>query len=204
MLLYHHCIPVSQVVYQRIFADRSFTDQDFKDAVSWLERKVGFYPLFLAVGSAEEDIRMTGYHIQWARIAGTEITGKAPDGHNTWKHMLKKSGEHENYALFSFEHVDGIFTDYDYWHCVLNSSHCNYLIPQYIQQRIFKPSWKPAGWFRKAEDHPHTVQLVSESLDLPDAKRVWVRNKEAKRYLQSLGFSNVEVHRISLEGKTNR
>ncbi len=34
-------------------------------AYGWLADRLGFWPLFLAVGETEEDRRVTGYQMQW-------------------------------------------------------------------------------------------------------------------------------------------
>lgn len=177
MLQYHHCRSLDSAVYGRVEASPEHADQDFKDAYSWLEKEVGFYPLFLAVGTTDEDIRMTGYQNQWRKILS--------DGPND--------------VLFSFEKVEGVFMDYGYWHLVLNSSHKNYQMTDYEKRLIFKPSWPKLKWLKNVEKKPSSVQLVTRSLHLPDAKRVRVRNQQTKKLLEFRGFENVEVRRIILE-----
>jgi len=76
MLQYHHCRSLDSAVYGRVEASPEHADQDFKDAYSWLEKEVGFYPLFLAVGTTDEDIRMTGYQNQWRKILSDGLNGK--------------------------------------------------------------------------------------------------------------------------------
>jgi hypothetical protein len=181
---------LESVVFGEMKADPKHSDKDFKDAYRWLEKEVGFYPLFLAVGSTEEDVRMTGYQNQWRRLLST-----GPDG-NTYR----KKGDFPNFVLFSFENVEGIFTDYAAWHLVLNSSYNNYQITEYEKRLIFKHSWVRSRLVRKARKEHHSVQLITPKLYLPDAGRVWVRNQETKKGLESKGFENVKVKRLSLEG----
>ncbi len=189
MLLYHHCRSLDSVVYGEVRANSEHSEPYFKDAYSWLERKVGFYPLFLAVGASEEDIRMTGYQNQWRRILSDSSDGKE----------YRERGEFPNDILVSFENVDGIFMDYGYWHLVLNAGYKNYQMSDYEKRLIFKPSWSKSKWLKKAKKDPHSVQLVTSSLYLPDAKRILVRNQQTKKLLESSGFENVEVRRLILE-----
>lgn len=189
MLQYHHCRSLDSVVYGKVKADFEYSDPDFKYAYSWLEKEVGFYPLFLAVGTTEEDIRMTGYQNQWRRLLS-----KGPNGKE-----YTKGGEFPNDVLFSFENVDGIFMDYNNWHLALNAGYKNYQITDYEKRLIFKPSWPTSKWLRKAKKTPHSVQLVTQSLYLPDSQRIWVRNQQTRALLISMGFENVETKRLLLE-----
>ena len=191
MLLFHHSMDLDEVVLGEIQGNPNFSDPEFKNAYLWLEREVGFYPLFLAVGGTEDDIRMTGYQDNWRiRTSYTYVNGKIK-GH------YRKAGEFPNVILFSFEDIDGIFMDYDYWHLVLNSSNKN--ITDYEKRLIFKPSWTKAKWLRKSSEYPHSVQLVTSKVVLPKAARIYVKNKKTKKSLENIGFSNVDVKRITLE-----
>ena len=183
MLLYHHCANIKAVKYDEIKPEPKYSDKYAKDAYSWLEKKVGFYPFFLAVGKTEEDLRMTGYQNQWRKLISQK-----PEGNE-----YVKKGEFRNDILFSFENLEGIFTDYDYWHLVLCASHKNYQMTNYEERLIFKPSWSKSKWLREAIKNPHSIQLITNCLDLRKSKRVWCRNKETKKYLEGLGFRNVEV-----------
>ena len=72
MIQYHHCRSLDSVVYGTVEASSEHADEYLKDAYSWLEREVGFYPIFLAVGTTNEDIRMTCYQNQWKRRFGAD------------------------------------------------------------------------------------------------------------------------------------
>ena len=196
MLLYHHNRSLESVIFGEVKANPEHSDPEFKDAYSWLERQVGFYPLFLADGTTEDDIRMTGYQSQWAKVNGSEIVGRRKDGSYIQRYILRKKGEFPNYVLFSFEEVDGVFTDFDYWHIPLNSIMNGYEVTDYERRLTLKPSWPKSKWLRKAKKDPYSVQLVTSTLYLPDAKRVWVKNKQTKIQLESMGFENVEVKRL--------
>lgn len=163
MLQYSHCRSLSSVVHGEIKANPRYAEKDFKKAYSWLEREVGFYPLFLAVGTTYEDLRTTGY--------------------------LDNS---EN-VLFSFEEVQGVFMDFITWHIALNSRHNNYKLTDYERRLIFKYSWSKSKWLAKAKKEPGSVQLVTPKLDLTAAKRISVKSNKIKRVLTSLGFNNIEV-----------
>lgn len=90
-LLYHHSRSIKGVSYGEVNADPQYTDPlGFKGAYDWLAGEVGFYPLFLAVGSTKTDLKMTTY-----------------------------DDEEEN-VLFSFGDVEGSLMDFDYWHIALS------------------------------------------------------------------------------------
>lgn len=186
MLLYHHCRSLESVVYGEVKPNPHFSDEFLKRAYSWMEQQLGFYPLFIAVGEAEEDIRMTGYENQWRRIVSKSQK----------KTKYRTAGEFPNEVLFSFSNLEGVFTDYDYWIMVLNTEYKNYQVTDYEKKLLFKPSWNKAKWLRRARERPHTVQLVIPKLYLPDAEHIWVRNKKTKKQLEKIGFEGVEVKRL--------
>lgn len=193
MLQYHHCIDLEKVVFGEIKGNPKYSNfnsdvEFFKESYLWLEKEVRFYPLFLAVGTTEEDIRMTGYQNQWAKLL---VESKD-------RNEYRKKGEFPNYVLFSFQNIEGIFMDYDGWHLVLNASYKNYQMTNYEKRLIFKRSWSKSKWLRKTRKQ-HSVQLVTSKLYLPFADRIWVRNKKTKTILENMGFRNVEVKRILLE-----
>ena len=114
-LLYHHCMPLEQVVFGKIDADPKFTESggnfgDDRKAYRWLENEVGFYPLFLSVGDNKEELYMKGYFNQWRRVIE-----ESKDGNK-----YRKKGEFPNEVLFSFEEIDGVFSDFLKWYTVLN------------------------------------------------------------------------------------
>src|SRR3989344_5041028 len=186
--LYHHSRPLKSVVYGRVEASPEHADKYSKDAYSWLEKEVRFFPIFLSVGTTDEDIRMTGYQNQWRRILSEGRDGK----------LYRKKGEFPNDVLFSFENINGVFMDYDYWHLVLNASHRNYHLTNYENRLIFKPSWSKSRWLSKVKQNPHSVQLVTSKLYLPNANMIWVRNKQTERLIKSMGFKNTRVRRLLL------
>lgn len=189
MLLYHHCRDLRSVVYGEVKPNPKYSDPFYRDACLWLEKEVGFYPLFLAVGVTDEDLRMTGYQNQWRKILSESPKGKE----------YRKKGDFPNDVLFSFEKVDGIFMDYDHWHLVLNAGYKQYNMNEYERRLVFKPSWPASQWIRKAKKNQHTVQLVTRQLYLPDAQRILVRNEKTKKTLRLMDFENIEAKRLLLE-----
>jgi hypothetical protein len=138
----------------------------------WLEKQVGFYPLFLAVGTQRDDILQTAYHVQWHRC-----------------------GEPLNYVLLSFRDVpDPVFVDEQAWFCVLNSSHCDYRIGPGIRKTLLKRSWTRSRWMRWSKKR--SAYAVVRSLNPKDADRVWVRNRTTGDLLLKEGYRNVSVHRM--------
>ena len=185
-MLYHHCRSLDSITYGEVRANPKYFDPDFKDAYIWLKEEIGFCPLFLAIGTTNDDILMTGYANQWRRIISEGPNGKE----------YRKKGEFPNNVLFSFEEVDGVFTDYGYWHLALGSYRDN--ITDYEKRLIFKPSWPKSKWLRNSKKRLQSVQLVTPRLYLPDAKRIWVRNKQTQKVLERMGFDNIKVKRIPI------
>jgi len=182
----HHARQLEYCIYGVVRQKRGVSEY-FDKAYDWLEREVGFYPLFLSVGETVDDMAMTGYQNQWRRLL--------VEGKNYRKYRQK--GEVQNQVLFSFVDIpDGIFIDYMNWHMVLNSEYDNYQIPDREKRMIFRPSWRKSDWLRYARHNPHSVQLVIPELDLREATRVWVRNIQTQLHLEKVGFGNVEVRRI--------
>jgi len=188
-LLFHHGMSLEHVRYDVHLTDPEWSDPDFLPAYRWLEKKVGFWPVFVAVGDSLETYWDTGYHTNWARAIERSAQGT----------VLRKAGQFPNEVMLSFEQVDGVFMDHEFWHIPLNA-----FLPDrerrisLVEQRwIFKPAWSRSRWLRHSlvPDATH-VQLVCPHLDLRTAKRVWVRNQATKRTVEAMGFTGVAVHRI--------
>tara|TARA_Y100000034_G_scaffold135228_1_gene206235 strand:- start:2119 stop:2721 length:603 start_codon:yes stop_codon:yes gene_type:complete len=192
--LFHHCTDMDGVkakVLLPSYRSCDEFDEYFEPAYRWMGDAAGFVPLYMAVGNNVHAHGMTGYQNQWSRWIGCK------DG----KNIYRKKGEFPNYIMFSFEE-DQIptlmFSDYDYWHIVLNSGHKDYNVSDYERRLVLKPSWSKSRWLRKARQNPGTVQCVVPELNLMKAGRVWVRNKKVKAQLNTMGYSGVEVKRILL------
>lgn len=198
-LLYHHGRDLESVIYGEVKPNTRYVeDKWFLGAYKWLEKEVGFFPLFLAVGEDHyKTIAMTGYQDNWRRLLSYTLTDR---GRRIGVDYRKK-GEFPNKVLFSFDELDGIFMDFDYWHIVLNASP-DYKIKKKHKRWIFKPFWSKEKWLEKSRRKEWVkwdVQMVVPSLYLPGAKRIWVRNKKTKKYLEETGFENVEVRRLKVE-----
>ncbi len=164
-------------------------DSMFDAAYHWLEARLDFWPLFLAVGRDEWALRMTGYGDQWRRIIGESRAGR----------ISRKPGEFPNCVLFSFTELPSrvVFLDFDWWTCVLNSD----LSPltTHEEKCLFKRSYSVGDWLREARKRPGAVQAVVPELDLRSAAKIWCRNKRSRALLIAMGFSpdTVEVKRIA-------
>lgn len=165
-------------------------DPDYEGAYRWLEKEVGFAPLFLAVGKIEEDIRMTGYQNQWRKLLVRGLNNRE----------YRHKGDTENQVLFSFNDLPGgRFMDYASWHIVLNSGHKNYKINSWARKLIFRETWDKEKWISHAAKNPGSVQYVVPELDLRKADSIWVRNKETQKNLEKRGFQNVAVKRLAVD-----
>jgi len=158
-------------------------------AYDWLAERIGFYPLFLAVGDHEDALRITGYADQFRR-----------------KH--RPAGV-RNRALFSFADLPEplAFQDYDAWHFPLGGTmeigthRREVIVPPYWERAILKASWRRSDWLRRARRAPGSVQAAVPELDLRAADRIWCRNQATRGRLIAMGFApeRVEVRRLRVE-----
>ncbi len=190
-LMYHYCMPFEDVSYGVLVPDPARCDPDCRKAHEWLAAELGFWPVFIAVGDSLESYWMTGYHDNWGRVVSWSAEGT----------VLRKAGEYPNHVMFSFDNLDGVFMDHEYWFLVLNARNPDKEVGLVQKRWIFKPAWSRRRWLRHSlQEDTTSVQLVCERLDLRAAKRVWVRNRQTKHALGRLGFLGVEVHRIPVPG----
>jgi hypothetical protein len=188
--LYHHCMPAAAAHPTTIRPDPSRSDSFFLPAYEWVRQVTGFYPLFLAVGNS---IRMTGYQDNWkVRAGGDFVEGK-------YQKNYRKKGGFPNLAVFSFDQIDGVFMDYDYWHIALNAYPNGRTVTEAEKKMIFKPSWTTSRWIRAALKGTHQVQLVVPELPLDKAMGVFVRNDATRKMAEERGFKNVQVKRIDVD-----
>jgi hypothetical protein len=178
-LLFHHrtpleyCYPKESV--PSVPLEEDGTIDSLHGAYSWLEKEVGYYPLFLAVGEEQDAIYMTGYQHQWRK--NTEV----------------------NYALFSYKDMppDGNFTDAMIWGNVILNSYPDYDIPLYLKRHLFKYSWSTTKWIKEARKDPMSAELVVPRLNLASANLISVRNNNTRKELQKRGFTQpIEIRRI--------
>lgn len=191
----YHVMPLDFVSFTEFDADSERSeDADFRKAYHWLEKRVGFYPLFLGFGNADAE-RLTGYSNQWAVNIGTE--------HRDGKlvNILRKKGEFPNHVLFVFDLESlsaPVFTDYMYWCCILNYCINDDEPMRSFVRGLFRKSFGRTDWLRLASRKPCDVQVVVPKLDLRKACEVWVRNKATKAKLEAMGFENVVVKRLPI------
>ena len=158
-------------------------------AYRWLAERVGFWPLFLAVGESDDDRRMTGYQNQWSRSGCWAPPGPPRD-----------------IVLFSWclPATGAVHCCYDHWHIVLNSVRAGgrqhelhvALEDRRAESWVLHRSWSHAAWHRAARRRPGSVQAVAPMLDLASADEVWAPNRRVSRALVALGFDQVGVRRL--------
>jgi len=136
---------------------------------------------------------MTGCSDNWRVLTG----GDFKDG--IYRKKYRKKGEFPNLAVFSFNQIDGIFMDYMSWHVALNAYPNGRSVTPYERRMIFKPSWTHRRWLEAALKGTHAVQLVAPELPLHRAAHVYVRNLKTKRFLERMGFSEIEVMRLKVD-----
>jgi hypothetical protein len=203
-LLYHHCrelvhtrydlvVPwrVTQALPEPAERDTGTVWDDWSLAehmeasYRWLAQRVGFWPLWLAVGASDEDRRMSGYQLQWRRQSETA-----------------------NNVLFSWARPPTPtlhYLCYGHWHIVLNSVYYQgrYRQPDYraevegmtpqLESWVMHPRRQPRDWLRAAASEPHSVQAVVPLLDLRTADVLWCRNQAARKQLCDMGFAPERV-----------
>jgi hypothetical protein len=202
-LLYHHCREFEHVRYDIVIpwritqalppctcpsasdiehlpAEDAYHDAlHFEACYRWLAQRVGFWPLWLAVGASDEDRRMSGYSRQWQR------------------------GREDNLVLFSWAQVPALdlrYLCYEHWYIVLNSvdyqgwhPRAAEVTPQ-IEKWVLHPRRSEREWLRAAAREVHSVQAVAPMLDLRTAEGVWCRNQATANALTAMGFERERVY----------
>jgi len=149
----------------------------FDAAYAWIAERLGFWPLFVAVGESDEDRRMTGYQDQWRRGASARAS----------------------MALFSWREPPpgAVFMDFTAWHIVLNRVEFApgdphrprvLALEPHEERQVWKRSWRASDWIRMARRGRTSVQAVVPALDLAGADEVWTRNRAERARLIRLGF----------------
>lgn len=178
--IYHHSRSLEHSPFGIVTQNKEVDRLDILSygAFQWLEGHIGFYPLFMAVGSLYEDIIQTGYQNQFRR------TFPAPN----------------NKVLFSFRYIPSpcAFIDSRSWDIVLNRQQQGSPLTQWETRLVLKPSWSRYRWLSLMRKEPGSVQVVVPYLNLCEAGCVWVRNKDSRKVLLKRGFSQVFVKRIQV------
>ncbi len=135
-LLFHHGMPLSQVTCGTIRADPVYSaDTYLLPAYEWLAEQIGFFPHFVSVGNNERALYRTGYQDNWKVWTGGDfIEGK-------FQKTYRKKGEFPNVVLLSFNHLEGVFMDYNSWHIAINACTNGRSVSANEMKMILKPSW---------------------------------------------------------------
>jgi hypothetical protein len=206
-LLYHHARPLAHVHHGAVapvretgvvpapgcaagngacdWGDAWHVALHMEAAYGWLAERVGFWPLFLAVGEGDDDRRVTGYQNQWPR------------------HWVPP----RDLVLFSWPEppAGAVHCCHDHWNIVLNSVRHGggrhelrvELEDARAESWVLHRSWSRTDWQRHARRSPGSVQAVAPALDLAAADEVWAPNRHVARVLAGLGFERVAVRRLA-------
>lgn len=228
-LTYHHSRPLETVIFDVVRQKRAEGDNDQsqhdRESFEWLEKQIGFYPLFMSVGRTHIDLKMTAYWYQFR---------------NNPNYRFEE--DRRNAVLFSFrdQPPGGVYTDYPNWDAMylMNPPHehrdqdklrrydaklqqrveagdltqeeaeilsdelfANIVgpVPRKEIRSLFRPSWNKNDWITLANKYPNEVQYLVPQLDLSQADKVSVRNIKTKKILEKMGFKNVEVVKYDSE-----
>lgn len=188
-------MPLELCRYGIIEANEEMSLSDGEDewgyvaAYRWLAQRIGHWPLFLAVGSKEDAVRITGYQNQWARLLSSSAQGN----------QYREPGQFPSTVLFSFAKLPDVsYSDYYNWHTPLNDPRVDR--PE-VDRQVLAPGRSEDNWLRKASRQPGSVQGHVPRLDLRTAERVCCRSQEARQQLIALGFdpNRVITERLSVD-----
>lgn len=139
---------------------------------AWLNAKVGFWPLFLAVGGSDAISIQTGY---LNRDASSKV-------------------------LFSYPALRGaVLLDHVAWHAVQDAvlisddGHPIPVIDEKQERAIFRPDLTLSDWLQWAVTEPGSVLAVVPQLDLRAAASVACHNESVRDCLLALGFASTRV-----------
>lgn len=187
-------MPLSQVSYNTIRADPEYSAESYLlPAYEWLAEQIGFFPHFVSVGTNSDALYRTGYQDNWRVWTGGEFVN------NEYRKTYEKKGEIPNNVLFSFDYLEGVFMDFDYWHIAINECVNGGNVSKRELNWIFKPSWTRERWLRAATNQTHAVDLLVPEIPLNKSAKVRVRNHATKKIIAAMGFQNIEISRFRVE-----
>lgn len=185
---YWHCMSVHLLQNPVLVPDPKYSDKDYLPGYKWLEKQIGFFPLFMAAGTEDSAPYNAGYNNQWrVKLSSTEYRAK---------------GDIQNFVMFRFDETPETccFLDSGWWSVGILTPHLNNEEPRQSEVRsVLKRSWSRARWLREIAKDKIGIELVVPQLDLRKANEVWVRNKHTRAQVEKLGFKNVQVRRIPVE-----
>lgn len=154
----------------------------FDVAYDWLAARVGFWPLFLTVGSDPYAEWATGYSHQF------------------------RPGEDAR-VMFSWADLpeEGVFIDDGWWNALLNHVRGEGCTAWHIDEPddelidgLFRPDHTRADWILCAERAPHAVQLVVPALELHSAERICCPSRDVARDLTRRGYPAEVIHTLRM------
>ncbi len=196
---YWHCMPVNLISGPVLVPEPTFSDTDYLPGYKWLEKRIGYFPLFMAAGNEDSAPYNAGYNNQWRVVLSSRY---CKEKNRVISLERRAKGDAPNFAMFRFDERPKVccFLDSAWWSIGVLTPHLNNEEPQEREVRsVLKPSWSHARWVREIKKDKIGIEMVVPQLDLRDAVEVWVRNKRAKQHLEKLGFKNVQVRRIPVE-----
>lgn len=197
-LYFCHGMNLEQVKYGPIISGPEYANSDYQlSAYLWLQKELGFYPIFLGVGD-ERAVYQTGYHFNWQRkfLSGYDASGKP-----LYQKISKERRPHRVVFFFPLETHQVVFTAYpEAWHNVIRhvAQHSDLPLQPDMLHQLFCPQFNYEQWLDLAMGSPMKLQAVTGKLDLTTAVMIWVSNKKARQQLEALGFKNVIVKRIKV------
>ncbi len=164
---YHHRRLISHSPYGIVIPDR--VSDKMRETHEWIESRIGFYPLFLAVGDTKREVSLTGY------------TG------------------HIDPALFSFKETpsNGVFIDHEVFLAFfVQGRYALQTLKGYKDpMEMFHRDWSKDEWLKQAKNPNGVVMLATPELDLRKADLITVPNGEGLHKISSLGFGNIQIVR---------
>lgn len=174
--------------------------RSYEPAYRYAAERIGFWPLFLAVGEHPDAQRLTGYDNQFRRAIAWGPTGTT----------YRPAGGFPDDVLLSWQSAPAeqlVHSDYDWWCCALMcvDHETRAFQAEHMGSRaercIWKSSYAPARWRLLARREPGRVQAMVPQVDLRTADLVRCRSRRTRAMLVGMGFDpeRVRVERWRVE-----